>query len=356
MQFLVFLCAVIRAIDLHADLLRSSVASAGNDRRLGGHEAPPAIISIFLGEMLTDIVEQLEKGAPKRTLKGGALDLGATTLPQLPRHSGDRNRTSPFAFTGNKFEFRAVGASATSAWPNTVMNTIVADSLDAVASELEAAVGPKPTPTKLEVVVKKVLRKVIHDHKRVIFNGDNYAPEWHAEAVKRGLPDLKNCIQAIPVLASKKSVRMFKKHGVLNQAEITSRVNAFMEKYALQLGIEVEAMVLLARQAILPAALQHQTRLANAVAATESAGVECPTPKAALERFVDLTSSFADKADELADAQKQACDDDFEQARYIQSKLLPLMDELRQLGDELETQVAADLWPLPSYREILFIK
>ncbi|MDX2115376.1 MAG: glutamine synthetase III, partial [Planctomycetota bacterium] len=205
MQFLVFLCAVIRAVDLHADLLRASIASASNDHRLGANEAPPAIISIFLGDMLTDIIEQLETGTPKRTLRGGTLDLGARSLPQLPRDAGDRNRTSPFAFTGNKFEFRAVGSSQSSAWPNTVLNTIVAESLDVVATRLEKAVGANVTEAKLLVAVKSVLKDVIKEHKRVIFNGDGYTAEWHAEAERRGLPNLKDTVDAIPAFKSKKA-------------------------------------------------------------------------------------------------------------------------------------------------------
>ncbi|MGH7533270.1 MAG: glutamine synthetase III, partial [Gemmatimonadales bacterium] len=188
MQFLVFLCAVIRAVDLHADLLRASIASAGNDHRLGANEAPPAIISIFLGSMLSDILAQVEKGAPKRTLRGGTLDLGAKTLPQLPRHSGDRNRTSPFAFTGNKFEFRAVGSAQTIAWPNTVLNVIVAESLDVLAGELERTAGKNPSPARLQAAVVSVLKKLIKEHKRVIFDGDGYSAEWHKEAMRLGLP------------------------------------------------------------------------------------------------------------------------------------------------------------------------
>src|SRR5690349_11209377 len=185
-QFLVFLCAVIRAVDLHADLLRSCVASAGNDHRLGANEAPPAIISIFLGAMLSDILAQVEKGVPKRTIRGGKLDMGAKTLPQLPRHSGDRNRTSPFAFTGNKFEFRAVGSSQSIAWPNTVLNVIVAESVDWMATELERSAGRNPSPAKLHSAVMTVLKKVIKQHKRVIFDCDGYSQEWHKEAAKRG--------------------------------------------------------------------------------------------------------------------------------------------------------------------------
>ena len=356
MQFLVFLCAAIRAVDLHADLLRASIASPGNDFRLGGNEAPPAIISVFLGDMLTDIVEQLEKGQPSRTLKGGAIDLGAKTLPQLPRHSGDRNRTSPFAFTGSRFEFRAVGASATAAWPNTVLNTIVADSVDYIAAELEKAAGKQPSESQLEAAVKDVLRKVIVEHKRIIFNGDNYSEEWHVEARRRGLPDFKDSVEAIPALGLEKAVTLFEKHKVLNRAELESRVHILMEKYAGQLLIESEAMVLIARQIILPAALQHQHHLARAVASTQDAGVECDDQKAQLEKFVDLVRRFDAALTALADADNYQDEDPFKQARHMKRNVGPLMDTLREVGDELETQVAADLWHLPSYRELLFIK
>ncbi|MCG8403944.1 MAG: glutamine synthetase III [Phycisphaerales bacterium] len=356
MQFLVFLCATIRAVDIHADLLRSSIASSGNDHRLGAAEAPPAIISIFLGDMLTDIVEQLEKGKPSRTIKGGALDLGAMSLPQIPRHSGDRNRTSPFAFTGNKFEFRAVGASATSAWPNTVLNTIAAESMDYLAGQLEKAAGKNPTPAKLESAVRSILKDIIKEHKRVIFNGDNYSEAWHKEAEKRGLPNLENSVKAIPILASKKSVAMFKKYKVLNKAEVDSRANIFMGRYVDQLLIESEQMVLMGRTMILPAALRHQKQLAETVATTQSAGVDCKDEKAMLEEFVDLVWRFNAALTALGEADNYRDDDLFKQGKYLKEKVVPLMDKLRETGDQLETQVAADLWPLPSYRDLLFIK
>ncbi len=238
MQFLVFLVATIRAVDTHADLLRASIASAANDHRLGANEAPPAIISIFLGKMLTDILEQVEKGLPKRTIRGGTLDLGARTLPMLPRHSGDRNRTSPFAFTGNKFEFRAVGSTASIAWPNTVLNTIVAESLDYVAGQLEKAVGANPTPARLQQGVLTVLKRLIKEHKRVIFDGDNYSEEWHTEAERRGLPNLKDSVEAFQVLKARKNSDLFKKYGVLNKSEYDSRIHIAIEKYVKQLGIE----------------------------------------------------------------------------------------------------------------------
>ena len=355
-QFMVFLCAVIRAVDLHADLIRSTVASAGNDHRLGANEAPPAILSIFLGDMLTDLVTQLEKGAPSSTIKGGALDLGVRALPDLPRDAGDRNRTSPFAFTGNKFEFRAVGSSQAVTWPNTVLNTIVAESIDYLATELEKLAGPSPTPEKLNQAVFQVLPGVITKHKRVIFNGDNYSAAWHAEAEKRGLPHYRDSLAALPVLANQKNVELFEKYKVLSRSEVESRSHIFIEKYAKELQIESEAMVLMARQMILPAAIEHQTALAESVAALTAAGVKADENRANLEAFVTLTNQFRKTLDALDEADNHQAVDAMEHARYMKSKVGPLMAELRALGDQLETQVAASRWPLPSYRELLFVK
>jgi len=356
MQFLVFLVATIRAVDIHADLLRASIASAANDHRLGANEAPPAIISIFLGKMLSDILEQVERGLPKRTIRGGVLDLGAKTLPMLPRHSGDRNRTSPFAFTGNKFEFRAVGSSASIAWPNTVLNTIVAESLDYVAGQLERAVGAKPSPARLQAGVISVLKKVIREHKRVIFDGDNYSEEWHAEAETRGLPNLKDSVDAFGVLRARKNVDLFRKYGVLSKAEHDSRTHIIIEKYIKQLAIEAETMVSIARGQILPAALQHQQRMAGAIAATKAAGVECADTVAALRTFVELVTKLrnATAAVEQASAPHDA--DPMKHAAQISRELKPAMAALRSTVDTMETLVAAELWPLPTYRDLLFLK
>ncbi|MEL7484154.1 MAG: glutamine synthetase III, partial [Planctomycetota bacterium] len=283
MQFMVFLCAVIRAVHLHGDLLRSAIASAGNDHRLGANEAPPAIISIFLGDMLTDLIEQLEKGAPTRTLKGGQMDLGAKTLPQLPRDSGDRNRTSPFAFTGNKFEFRAVGSAMTSAWPVTVMNSIIAESIGFLADEIEAGLGKSPTPAKLQSTVRSVLKASIKSHKAIIFNGDNYSEAWHDEAENRGLPNLRESADAIPVLRSRENVSMFKKLGVLTKQEVESRTTIFLEKYVMQIQIEVGTMLELARGSILPAARLEQQRVAQGIAAVEAVNVDPGDERASLD-------------------------------------------------------------------------
>ena len=358
MQFMVFLCAVIRAVDTHADLLRAAIASVGNDHRLGANEAPPAIISIFLGDMLTDLVEQLEQGAPTRTLKGGELDLGADSLPQIPRDSGDRNRTSPFAFTGNKFEFRAVGSSATSAWPNTVMNTIIAESIDVIVTRLENEAGEDHSREHLEECVRKVLQQVIQNHKRVIFNGDGYSQEWHEEAEGRGLPNLRSTVDALPAMNEPKSIEMFDKYAVLNEQELRSRTNTYLEKYALQMLIESESMVMIGQQMILPAALEHQARFANAVQATQASGVDATAQKESLARFVDLVTRFyeAVKALEEAHDHDHETEDLMKHARYMKETIEPLMNTCRDLGDQLETKVAADLWPLPSYRELLFFK
>jgi glutamine synthetase len=306
--------------------------------------------------MLTDILEQVERGLPKRTIRGGILDLGAKTLPMLPRHSGDRNRTSPFAFTGNKFEFRAVGSSASIAWPNTVLNTIVAESLDYVAGELEKAVGAKPTPAKLQAGVIAVLKRLIKEHKRVIFDGDNYSEEWHAEAEQRGLPNLKDSVAAFGVLRAKKNVDLFKKYGVLSRAEHDSRTYIAIEKYIKQLGIEAETMVSMARNQILPAALQHQQRTAEAIAATKAAGVDCADTTAALRSFVELVTKLRNATSSVERASTHHDADPMRHAAQISRELKPAMAELRTVVDVLETLVAADLWPLPTYRDLLFLK
>jgi len=356
MQFLVFLCAVIRAVDLHADLLRASIASASNDHRLGANEAPPAIISIFLGDMLSDIIEQLETGKTRRTIKGGALDLGARTLPHIPRDSGDRNRTSPFAFTGNKFEFRAVGSTQSSAWPNTILNTIIAESLDYAATRLEKAVGGKPTEAKLQGAVRALLKDLVRTHKRVVFNGDGYSAEWHTEAARRGLPNFKDTVESLPSLRSKKALDLFKKYKVLSKAELESRADVFVEKFVKQVTIEAETMVSMARTMILPAALRHQARVGEAVAQTRAAGVESGEQRDMLQGFVDLVCDLSTKIAVLEKAIEHHDADPMKHARQIKSEVRPAMAELRGVADDLETQVAADLWPMPTYRDLMFIK
>ena len=356
LQFLVFLCAVIRAVDLHADLLRACIASAGNDHRLGANEAPPAIISIFLGEMLTDILGQVEQGLPKRTLRGGTIDLGARTLPQLPRHSGDRNRTSPFAFTGNKFEFRAVGSTHSIAWPNTVLNTIVAESLDEIASELEKAVGSSPTPARLQQAALGTLKKLVKGHKRVLFDGDGYNESWHKEAEKRGLPHLRGSVDAFPVLKSKKTSDLFKKYGVLTKAEVESRFHITVEKWVKQLTIEAETMAAIARTMILPAAVRHQRELAEALEATLDVEVSCDQMEQSLRRFAGCYSEGRKALLALEEELAHEGSDPLRHAQHIRGKVIPAMVRLREACDTIEIHCAADLWPMPTYRELLFLK
>ncbi len=357
MQFLVVLAAVIRAVDMHADLLRASIASASNDHRLGANEAPPAIISIFLGDMLSDIVNQLEKGSATSTKKGTDMELGARTLPQIPRHSGDRNRTSPFAFTGNKFEFRAVGSSASIAWPNAVINTIVAESLDYAASELEKAVGANPTEAKLKAAVKKLLKQIIKDHKRIIFDGDNYSQEWHEEAEKRGLPNLKDTVDALDPLKTKKAKDLFKKYGVLNTVELEARYETYIEQYATKIRIEADTMVTIASTMILPAAIRYQGQVAEAVAKTRSADVDCEELRASLADLSELVCQLKSNTASLQSImESQRNLHGYEAAKVLRDKAIPAMNDLRTVADTLENIVADDLWPLPKYREMLFIR
>ena len=357
LQFLVFLAAVIRAVDIHADILRASVATSGNEHRLGANEAPPAIMSIFLGEMLTDIVEQLERGAPKSTIKGKKLDLGANTLPDISRHAGDRNRTSPFAFTGNRFEFRACGSSQTVSWPLTVINTIVAESRDYMASELEKGAGKSPTPAKLTSTTKALLKRVISEHKRVIFNGDNYTDEWVEEAEKRGLPHLRTTPDALTAFGRRGAISVFKKLNVLTPDELKARQNIYAEQYATQIAIEAACMAQIVRQQVLPAAIRYQGQLAHTVCSLEGAGVDPSDQRAFLDRYTELVTDMIRNVDqiELVECATEE-PDPMRHAAHYRDSVIPMLDGLREVIDELERNTADDLWPLPNYREMLFLK
>ena len=353
-QFLVFCCAVIRAVSMHADILRVTVASAANDHRLGANEAPPAIISIFLGDQLNDIIEQIEKGGAKSTRHGGLFETGVSVLPKLPRDAGDRNRTSPFAFTGNKFEFRAVGSSMNIAGPNTVLNAIVAESLDYMATELEAAIKGGKT---LTVAIQELLPKIIREHKKVIFNGDNYTQEWHKEAEKRGLPNARNTVDALAAIKVKKNIELLTKYKVYSERELESRFHILCENYIKTVNIEAQLMAVMARTMILPAALRYQAEVAAAVNATKAAGVD-NGPQA--ELLKTLTGEIGGLQKALAALDKAAGHhsdgDAYAHCKHIRDKVLPAMAELRKAGDSLETIVADDHWPLPTYREMLFIR
>jgi glutamine synthetase len=354
MQFLVFFLGVVRAIDLHGDLLRASVAGAGNDHRLGSNEAPPAIISVFLGEMLADILAQLARGDARSTKKGGFIELGARSLPQIPRHDSDRNRTSPFAFTGDKFEFRAVGSLATVAWPVTVLNTIIAESLDYMATELETRVGKNSTPAKVQTVVKGLVRDVVKAHGRIFFDGDSYSAEWHHEAERRGLPNLKTTGEALPVLKDRGTMELFAKYRVLSPRELEARVDVQLEKHNTIWAIEARTMLGMLRRQVLPAAQRHQAELAGLVAATGSAGCEDPDASRQLADLMRIIDRLRTAIREIEQALAPLAGDAMHHARHIRSALVPAMERARAASDALEEVIPTDLWPLPTYAEMLF--
>jgi len=342
-KFLVTLCAVIKAVDTHAAILRSTVASAGNDHRLGSHEAPPAIISIFLGEQLTHIVEQIEKGNLKETRQGGTLHLGIDSLPELPRDATDRNRTSPFAFTGSKFEFRAVGANFNLAGPNIVLNLIVADAISDICDQLEA---DKKAKKDFNASVEKVIRDIIKKHKRIIFNGDNYTEDWVKEAEKRGLPNNRNTPAALEVLNTAEAAALFEKHGVLAQRELKSRYDIYMEAYEAILRYESSLAVDMVRTMYLPAVASYMNALADTVKSVESVGVQTGSTKKTLAEVSKLNDKALQQVEKLEEAISKG-------ASGLEKK--GLMDELRETIDSLEALVPKSAWPVPSYAEMLFM-
>src|SRR6187431_2847068 len=353
MQFLVFCAAVLRAVDRWQGLLRASIASAGNDHRLGANEAPPAILSIFLGDMLTDIFEQIEKGAAKSTKQGGTLDSGASVLPKLPRDAGDRNRTSPFAFTGNKFEFRAVSSGQNISFPNTALNAAMADALDSVATELEAATAKGEDLNK---AVAKLLTKIIKEHKRIIFNGNNYAPEWEKEAGKRKLLNLKNTVDALPELVTKDAVALLEKYRILNEREIHARYEIFLESYNKTINIEGQLMVLMANRYILPAAIEYQKQVGQTLAAVKAGGAKSTQGKKLLGTYTKLADKLKVETDALAVLLEHSGGSAEKHAKFMRDKVVPAMAKLRETGDSIEVLTPHSLWPLPTYREMLFVK
>ncbi|WP_406699587.1 glutamine synthetase III [Singulisphaera sp. Ch08] len=354
-QFLLFLAAVIRAVARHGDLLRVSIATASNDHRLGANEAPPAIISIFLGDMLQDIVEQIEKGGAKSTKSGGTMTVGVTTMPTLPRDAGDRNRTSPFAFTGNKFEFRAVGSSQSIGGPNVVLNTIAAESIDEIATHLEKAVAAgKDLNTEIQIL----LPQLIAESKHVIFNGDGYTEAWHKEAEKRGLPNRKTTVDSLPDLITPKSVALFGKYGVFSEREIHSRYEILLENYKKTINIESQLTIQMANRQILPAALRFQSELAQSIGNLKAAGASAP--KAQVELLNDLSATIDELLTKTHDLSKvveaHVSGDSLAHAKYSLDVIIPGMAAVRAAADKLEGIVPDDLWPLPTYQEMLFIK
>jgi glutamine synthetase len=353
-QFLTFLVAVIQAVNTHGDLLRAAIATAGNDHRLGANEAPPAIISVYLGEMLTDILDQVARGQRRGTKKGGNLALGSTILPQIPRHSGDRNRTSPFAFTGNKFEFRAVGSNQSVAWPNTVLNTIVAEALDDLATKIERKVGKRPTPAKLEQSVRAVLKEAVKEHRRIVFDGDNYSATWHAEAEKRGLPNLRTAPEALGGFKTRAAQALFKKYEVLNARELRARADVLYEQYNSWLDIEARTMLLMLRTQVLPAGIRYQRELAETVNASKAAGTE--GPERTLREIAALVVELEAEIDGLEASLAKVSGEGEAHSRSILKTIVPAMGSARTVADRLEMCVPEDLWPLPRYAELMFIR
>jgi glutamine synthetase len=352
MQFLVFCAAAIRAVNLHSVMLRGSVAHASNDHRLGANEAPPAIMSVFLGEQLTDVFEQIAAGGAKSSKKAGVLTVGVDTLPPLPKDTTDRNRTSPFAFTGNRFEFRAVGSSQSIAGPQVVLNTIMAESLDYVATELEKA--PKD-PKKFNAAVQKLLQKIIRENGRVIFNGDNYSAEWRAEAARRGLPNSASTPEAIDAMETKETYEVFAKYGVLSHREAESRFEIYREKYVKDVLIEAKLCLSMARTMIFPAGVKYQQLLAQTVASLSAVNkVGCTSTLDEVDGLLAELQKAMQKLEQVSHIPEGLSVK--KQCVYLLETVIPVMVETRKVADAIERICADDMWPLPTYQEMLFIR
>ena len=352
-QFLVFCSAVIRAVHKFSPLLRAVIAHAGNDHRLGANEAPPAIISIFLGEQLADVFEKIGKtGTAKSSKKAGTMHIGVDTLPPLPKDAGDRNRTSPFAFTGNKFEFRALGSAQSIAGPLVALNTIIAESLDYAATELEKAT--KGDPKKLNKAVEKLVQKIIKEHGAVIFNGDGYSEAWHKEAEKRGLPNNRTTPDALPAITDPEVIKAFSKYKVLSKRELTARQEIYTEQYAGVVNVEAILTMRIARTIIFPAAVRYQNELAQTCTNLKANDIDFDTNT--LDKVTGLVKGLQDAIDSLEKAMDHHAKTLKAEARHACDVILPAMLAIREVADQLEVIVADDLWPLPTYQEILFIK
>ncbi|HKK94067.1 MAG TPA: glutamine synthetase III [Longimicrobiales bacterium] len=354
-QFLFFCSAVLRAVERHQDLLRASIAHAGNDHRLGANEAPPSIISVFLGDQLTDVYEQIEHaGEATESRASGILGLGVDTLPQLPRHAGDRNRTSPFAFTGNKFEFRALGSSQSISFPATVLNTIVAESVDEMTSAVEDAME---AGKGREVAIRDVLADEVKKFKRVIFNGDGYSDEWVEEAEERGLLNLRSTMDALPHLVSEKNAETFGKYGVLTKRELESRHEIFTEQYFYTINIEGETAADMAETMLLPAAVRYLSELLQAAERAEDVGVKVKGVTKTIERVAAMVDELRTATDELVEQNAELGGDEVEEkAEHMRANIIPAMAKVRAVADRLEKVVPDDLWPIPTYRDMLHVK
>ncbi len=351
MVFLVMLCAVLRAVDKYAKLLRASVATAGNEHRLGAHEAPPAIVSAFLGDQLTDIIEQLAGDGAKSSKTGGQLKLGVSALPPLPKDSTDRNRTSPFAFTGNKFEFRMVGSAQSTAGPMFVLNTIVAQTLKEIADELEKSSNIKTT-------AQKILNKIAKEHGRIIYNGDNYTEEWAKEAAKRGLPNIKSTVESLKTIMDDENVKLFVEHKVLSRAELKARTEILLDAYSMSINIEARTTLNIAQRQILPVAIEYSGKQAKAIERISNAGSDPGAQKKMLNKTCELINELNNSIEELkkAAAETIAIDNTAKKAENSRDVVVPAMSKVRKAADNLEMIVDAKMWPLPTYAEMLFVK
>ncbi len=351
-QFLIFCSAVIRAVHKYGALLRATVASASNDHRLGANEAPPAIMSIYLGEQLADVFAQLKSGTVSGSKSKGIMNVGVDTLPPLPMDAGDRNRTSPFAFTGNRFEFRAVGSTMSIAGPQVAINAILTESLDFIATELETATGGDSS--KLHDAVQTVIKKIMDEHDAIIFNGNGYSEEWHAEAEKRGLPNLRTTPDALPVLTTPEVIELFEKYNILSEAELASRQEIYLEQYSMVIKSEASLTLRMANTIIFPAAMRYQGELARTCQNLKNIGQEFKTTT--LDDVTAKLRDLQDKTAALATILEHSAADALAEAKHMCDEVLPAMLAVRTVADSLETVIADDLWSLPSYQEMLFIR
>ena len=349
-QFLFVLSCILKAVDKHADLLRQSASDVGNDHRLGADEAPPAIISVFLGEQLEDVVRQLiETGVAKSSKKGGKLKTGVSTLPQFEKDATDRNRTSPFAFTGNKFEFRMVGSSDSMASSNTTLNTIVAEAFAEAADILEKA-------DDFDMAVHDLIKEYLTEHQRIIFNGDGYSDAWVKEAERRGLPNIKSTIEAADTLTTKKAIDLFQKFGVYTKTELESRKEIIFESYAKTINIEALTMIDMASKQIIPAVMKYAGRVATDVNQIKAAGVDASVEVSELKEIQDQLAKMKTALDKLKAGEEKAkkIKDQRELAFFYKDKILPIMEALRTPADKLEMLVDKKDWPIPTYADLLF--
>ena len=349
-QFLLVLTCILKAVDRHADLLRESAADPGNDHRLGANEAPPAIISVFLGEQLEDVLEQLiSTGEATHSLKGGKLQTGVDTLPDLAKDATDRNRTSPFAFTGNKFEFRMVGSRDSISGPNVVLNTIVAEAFSEACDALEKA-------DNFDEAVHDLIKQYATEHQRVVFNGNGYSDAWVEEAEKRGLPNIRSMVEAIPALTTEKAVSMFEKFKVFTKAELESRAEIKFESYAKAINIEARTMIDMASKQIIPAIIKYTKDLADTVVAVKEAGADASVQAELLTEVSGLlaeTKKALEALKVVAD-QAAAMEEGEDQARFYHFDVVPAMEALRTPVDTLEMIVDKEAWPMPSYGDLIF--